>query len=252
MKLTKKQIQILKDALPSPILSICKNLYPWLDEDTLRTLLSFLFDPSTMTTFSQRMTLLRRMNIISSAIDCPHTQYEMLSVIKSIISSIHENGCVVEAGSYKGGSTAKFSIAAKMAGRELYVFDSFEGIPKNEELHGNNIFGDRVQILGNPGFPAGSYCGSIDEVKRNISQFGEIDVCRFVKGWFEDTMPKFSRPIIAAYLDVDLASSTRTCLRYLYPLMIPGGCLYSQDGHLPLVIDVFEDDAFWEKVVSRL
>jgi len=63
-------------------------------------------------------------------------------------------------------------------------------------------------------------------------------------------MPKFSKSIVAIYLDVDLASSTRTCLKYLYPLLVPGGVLYSQDGHLPLVIDVFKDDEFWKKEVS--
>ena len=63
-------------------------------------------------------------------------------------------------------------------------------------------------------------------------------------------MPDFSKPIIAAYIDVDLASSTRTCLKYLYPLLFPKGVFFSQDGHLPLVIDVFSDEKFWEKEVG--
>jgi hypothetical protein len=58
-------------------------------------------------------------------------------------------------------------------------------------------------------------------------------------------MPKFNEPVAAAYLDVDLAASTRTCLKYLYPLLEKGGSLYSQDGHLPLVISVFDDADFW-------
>jgi O-methyltransferase len=77
-----------------------------------------------------------------------------------------------------------------------------------------------------------------------------LDVCDFVKGWFKNTMPKFSKPIAAIYLDVDLASSTQTCLKYLYPLLVESGTLYSQDGHLPIVIDVFDDDDFWEKEVG--
>lgn len=248
MNLTNKQCHILRKILPMPILSRCRDLYPWLEEDMLHLLISFLVDPNNKSTFSQRLTLLRRMNVISSTIECPHTQYEMLSVIKSIFLPV--KGCVVEAGAYKGGSTAKFSIASKMAGRELYVFDSFEGIPENDEPHDKNIFGNKIQVFGKAGFPTGAYCGTLDEVKRNISQLGEIEVCRFVKGWFENTMPSFSQPIIAAYLDVDLASSTKTCLRYLYPLLIPGGHLYSQDGHLPLVIDVFDDDVFWEREIG--
>ena len=90
----------------------------------------------------------------------------------------------------------------------------------------------------------------MDEVRDNVRRFGEPSICEFVKGWFEDTMPGFNRPITTAYIDVDLANSTRTCLKYLYPLLVPGGTLYSQDGHLPLVIDVVNDVGFWENEVG--
>jgi O-methyltransferase len=71
-----------------------------------------------------------------------------------------------------------------------------------------------------------------------------------MKGWFDVTMPRFQSPVAAVYLDVDLASSTRTCLRYLWPLLEPGGILYSQDGHIPLVLKVFDDQRFWEDEIG--
>jgi O-methyltransferase len=120
----------------------------------------------------------------------------------------------------------------------LIVFDSFKGIP-NDEPEQRNIFGNPAS------FKKGDYCGTLDEVKRNVSRYGEIGCCRFVEGWFEETLPRFHEPISAIYLDVDLASSTRMCLKYLYPLLKPGRVLLSQDGHLPLVIAVFDDDSFW-------
>lgn len=61
---------------------------------------------------------------------------------------------------------------------------------------------------------------NIDISNKRIILFG---TGRFIKGWFEDTMPVFNERIIAAYIDVDLASSTKTCLKYLYPLLVPGG-----------------------------
>jgi len=144
-------------------------------------------------------------------------------------------GVVVEAGCFKGGSTAKFSLIAEIADRDLMVFDSFQGIPENTEPH-------EKDLSGNPAnFKAGSYAGSIDEVKANVARYGRINRCKFVPGWFEETMPHFKEPIAAAYLDVDLASSTATCLRYIYPLVVPGGFLASQDGHLPLVLDVLRE-----------
>ena len=58
-------------------------------------------------------------------------------------------------------------------------------------------------------------------------------------------MPHFQQPISAIYLDVDLASSTRTCLKHLYPLLEPGGVILFLSGHLPLIINVVNDDNFW-------
>ena len=41
----------------------------------------------------------------------------------------------------------------------------------------------------------------------------------------------------------------RICCKSV-PLLQPGGVLYSQVGHLPLVIEVFDDDRFWENEVG--
>ena len=40
-------------------------------------------------------------------------------------------------------------------------------------------------------------------------------------------------------------------LKYLYPLLAPPrGCLYSQEGHLPIVIDVFRRESFLQREVG--
>jgi O-methyltransferase len=192
--------------------------------------------------FFERFEIAIRFYIISMSVDCPHTQYQMLTILEAILST--REGYVVEAGCFKGGSTSKLSIGAKMAHKKLVVFDSFQGIPPNSEPHEKSIFGNYVGT-----FKSGSYMGTLDEVKRNIRKFGAIDVCEFVEGWFDQTLPNISIPISIIFLDVDLASSTRTSLKFLYPQLIPGGVLISHDGHLPLVINVFNDDAFWENEV---
>jgi O-methyltransferase len=186
----------------------------------------------------ERAAIVLKSYFISERLDCPHSQAEVLACIDSILR-IEGEGSIVETGCYKGGSTAKLSLAAKIRNRPLFVFDSFEGIPPNDEPHERDIFGARA------GFAAGDYKGSLSEVQSNLSKYGRLDACVLVKGWFENTLPAFHRPVAVAYIDVDLASSTRTCLKYLYPLLIPGGVLLSQDGHLPLVLDVFRDEQFW-------
>ncbi len=194
-----------------------------------------------------RNQLLRRIRDISRNVQCPHNHSEILAFgieILSLPPSV--KGCVIEAGCYKGGSTAKFSLFAKLAGRELVGFDSFQGLPENDESHEQSILGHSIE--GH--FRGGNYCGRLDEVRANVEKYGETDVCRFVEGWFQETLPRFKEPIAAAYLDVDLAQSTRTCLKHLYPLISSGGILYSQDGDFPLVIDVFADSSFWEQEVG--
>ena len=47
-----------------------------------------------------------------------------------------------------------------MAGRRLYLFDSFEGLPENEESHERSIFGRSVYGW----FGRGKYRGTLDEV----------------------------------------------------------------------------------------
>jgi len=61
-------------------------------------------------------------------------------------------------------------------------------------------------------------------------------------------MPAFRQPIAIGFVDVDLAASTRTCLQHLYPRLIPGGVLFSHDGHLPLCIDVLRDRNLWRRI----
>ena len=171
------------------------------------TVLEIVFGAKPTADWWKRAGLIRKIYAVSEQIDCRHEQTEILAFVKEILSlPAGRPGCIVEAGCFLGGSTAKFSLAAQFTGRELVVFDSFEGLPPNEEQH-------HVDIRGNPiEFTAGKYRGTLNQVRSNIARCGAVDVCRFVKGWFEESLPPFDEPIAALYLDVDLASSTQTCI----------------------------------------
>lgn len=196
---------------------------------------------------SKKRALLKQFRKIHRKVDCSHNEYHILSFVADVLALPSETeGCMVEAGVYKGGSLAKFSLVAKLLNRPLVAFDSFEGLPDNTEKHERSIFGHSIKKW----FQGGKLRGSLEEVEYNVRKYGDIGSCRFIKGWFEETLPGFTEKIFAAYLDVDLASSTKTCLKHLYPRMVSRGILYSQDGDFPLVIDVFDDDRFWEKEVG--
>lgn len=234
----------IKRRLPRVLLLLYRM---WQQRDFRDTISAFRFlaTPTLMASLPARLRLLPRIYEPNSGMECAHTQDEMLQFTRAILDVPSDvPGCVVEAGCFKGGSTAKFSVAAKLSHRQLFVFDSFEGLPENTEPHKLTIFGEQTD------FSRGQYRGSLEQVQRNVLTYGDADVCVYVKGWFDQTMPQFSQPIIAAYIDVDLVSSTRTCLKYLYPLLQPGAYLFSQDAHLPLIIQLLEDSEFWEKEIG--
>ena len=230
--------RLVRERVPLPaiaLLRLCRT-GDW------RSILTFLLSDDVRIPMYARFQLIRRFQLISAQVPCEHLQSEMFEFIRALLRLQAEiQGPVVECGCYKGGSTAKLSAVAALVGRELVVFDSFEGIPEHDEIQGNTIWGTPVD------FSIGDYCGSLEEVTSNVEKYGEIGSCTFVKGYFRDTLPMFRKPIAAAYLDVDLAASTKTCLQYIWPLLSLGGMLFSHDGHLLPVLDALSDERFWQE-----
>jgi O-methyltransferase len=167
----------------------------------------------------------------------------MLSLARAILARAGKSPVVLEAGCGFGASTAKLSLAARLAGGSLIACDSFQGIPQNEERH--------VHLDGRPiEFRAGAFRGRLVSVRRNVEAFGAIEVCRFEKGWFSDVLPRIEGPLDVVVLDVDLARSTRTCVKELWPRLRPGGVLFSLDGQLRATHEVLGDAAFWRGEVG--
>lgn len=192
----------------------------------------------------ERLQFLARLVETTNAVRCWHTQAEILAVVDAVFERAGTPGLtVVEAGAAKGASTAKLSLAAARAGGRLIVFDSFRGLPKNEERH-TRLDGSPVVFFG------GAFPGRLPSVQRVVERFGAPRACEWRKGWFEETMPGFAEPIDVALLDVDLLSSTRTCLKHLFPRVRPGGVVFTQDGHLRAIVDLLASERFWREEVG--
>ena len=197
--------------------------------------------------FAEQKTWLNKLNKVDKNVKSAHNASHILQFLIAILKLPKDaKGCIVEAGAYKGAGTCKISLFAEHVGRELFIFDSFEGLPKNNEAHEKSLEGHSIKGW----FDAGNFSGTLNEVTSNVTNYGAIDTCHFIEGWFENTMPLFNQPVALAYLDVDLAGSTKTCLKYLYPLLSIGGCIYSQDGDFPLVVEVLKDEKFWKEEVG--
>lgn len=195
--------------------------------------------------FSERLSLVARFVAATNAIRCYHTQAEMLVVADELLRmGRRPNLTVVEAGVARGAGSAKLSLVVSRLGGTLHLFDSFRGIPEN---------GERLTRLdGSPvTFFKGAFTGRVPTVTRNLQRFGCPRCCVLHKGLFEETMPAFDPgPIDLALLDVDLLSSTRTCLVHLFPRLRPGGVVFSQDGHLREIVELLARERFWRDEVG--
>lgn len=149
-------------------------------------------------------------------------------------------GCLVECGAWKGGTTANLSLVAKIVGRTLIVYDSFEGLPEPAE-------GDRwASELG-----TGAFHGALDEVRRNIEQHGEIDVCEFRRGWFDQTLPDHTEPVVFAYLDVDYQDSLHTCVLHLWPHLTARGWVFIDEYVRLDFCALFFSEQWWARHFDR-
>ena len=131
------------------------------------------------------------------------------------------SGAVVECGTARGGSAALLALALRHFSqtRQLWVFDTFEGIP------------DPDYQLAAP--YTGSFRGDLEEVTSLFERLQIRDHATFVKGLFQDTVAKSETgPIAVLHLDGDWYDSVKVCLDSLYDRVSPGGIVQIDDyGH---------------------
>jgi O-methyltransferase len=146
---------------------------------------------------------------------------------------------MVEAGCWRGGSTAKFSVLCARFGFRLKVYDSFEGVERLSESD-----------LKTEWNFSGQYSASEQVVLSNLQQFGCIEVCELHKGWFSETLAKqrISESIRVAYVDCDLAKGTFEALTGILPALAADGYVLSQDFHIAPVRRMLLDDATWQRL----
>ena len=169
-----------------------------------------------------------------------------IALAREILSiSPQVKGDVIECGAWKGASTASLSLVCRLVGRRLLVADSFAGLPdEGQQLHIAPHFG----IYGY--YHSGMFSGRLEEVQANVKRLGALEVCEFVPGFYDQSLGKLTNPIVFAFLDVDLVSSTRDCLRYLWPLLIDNGTVYTDDAGDMAVVGVFFNDGWWQATLA--
>jgi hypothetical protein len=144
-------------------------------------------------------------------------------------------GDVVECGVWRGGSmqaVARTLLELDAAGRNLHLFDTFEGMPAPGE-HDRRLGGESAEELMETG-PRVSLVRAIanlDDVRAGMRRIAyPEDLIHYHPGKVEDTIPAAAPEEIALLrLDTDWYESTKHELEHLYDRLSPGGVLIIDD-----------------------
>lgn len=140
--------------------------------------------------------------------------------IESVLNEKIE-GDFIETGVWRGGACIFMRAVLAAYGiedRKVFVADSFEGLPKPDEIKypidkGDKHFNKTFLVV------------SKEEVENNFRKYGMLDdQVVFLKGWFNETLPKAPITKLSILrLDGDMYSSTIEALDNLYPKLSKGG-----------------------------
>ncbi len=121
-------------------------------------------------------------------------------------------GAMAEVGVYQGCS-AKL-ISAGSGGRTLHLFDTFDGLPEPDAAERQHL---RHQ----------QYRSSLADVRRFLA--GEPNVHLHPGRFPHSAVGLGAERFSFVHLDVDLKASTRACLEFFHPRMVPGGIIMTHD-----------------------
>lgn len=181
---------------------------------------------------------LEQLEIISKVRPYTMTSIERLVALLKVVGYIVENqipGDIAECGVWRGGSMMTVALALLLRGdrsRDLYLYDTFEGMPPPTE-HDRSFHGTpaEVQLKETPA-GTGIWCyAGLEDVRTNLLSTGyPVEKIHFIRGKVEETIPQtVPAKLSLLRLDTDWYESTRHELVHLYPILSRAGCLIIDD-----------------------
>ncbi len=144
-------------------------------------------------------------------------------------------GDIVECGVWRGGSMqacAKTLLSCGATDRDLYLFDTYEGMtpPTEEDLRRDGKSAADLLAVQGKDRPIWAVA-TLDDVKSGFAQLPyPAERIHYVQGKVEDTVPGQAPEQIAILrLDTDWYASTKHELDHLYERLVPGGVLLIDD-----------------------
>lgn len=167
----------------------------------------------------------------------PERLYGLIESVQYVVKN-NISGALVECGVWKGGSMmaiAETLLALGIRDRELYLYDTFEGMTAPTEEDVDQLNRDAASQLKQDASKKSESvvwaCSGLDDVKQNIARTGyPADKIHFIQGDILKTIPAHMPGTTALLrLDTDWYESTKHEMEHLYPLLVPKGILIIDD-----------------------
>lgn len=154
---------------------------------------------------------------------------EAIYILESLHSGLQVEGDICEFGVAQGATSKLLAYEIMDTSRELYLFDSFEGLPAPSA---EDILIDDIFNLGSMDNYKGTMMSPESEVKEKLDSINfPFQRTHVMKGWVEDSLARSDAPrkVAFAYVDFDFYGPIKTALEYLDRVMPVGGRIVVDD-----------------------
>jgi hypothetical protein len=190
-------------------------------------------------TMENRTKLAMKFSNIRKNVGGAHCDPDPLYMADYLLSNQNLSGPFIEFGCYEGGMSCKLSLVCKLLNKSYVIFDTFSGIPANAEYE---TYDKDFSHLGR--FFKDSFGCSIDKVKSNIENFGDISVCSFHVGLIEDTLPLTSYNPSCIFIDVDLIPTAKFIIKNIYR-NVEGDKIFTHEGCVKEYMEAILEKEWW-------
>lgn len=130
------------------------------------------------------------------------------------LNAVARPGAFAEIGVYKGGTARLLSEVTKGVAKNLYLFDTFAGMPETDPTHDFHVAGDFSDT-------------TLDAVKNRLAGYDQV---HFYPGFFPETAaPVESDRFCFVHVDVDIYKSVLDCCEFFFKRLVPGGVMIFDD-----------------------
>ena len=166
------------------------------------------------------------------------TEKETEKIIDLAKKCLKVEGDVMEMGCYKGDTSLLLAEVLVGTGKELWIYDSFEGLPEK---------GAEDESALGVNFKQGELLVTKREVKERFLRAG-LPVPAIKKAWFADLVETdLPEKISLAFLDGDLYESIKDSLHLVGSKMTNGGIIIIHDYNNPALPGVVKAVDEWMK-----